>query len=36
LEDLGVEDDDSVVVTLVPRYGKGLVKITNIKIELED
>jgi polyphenol oxidase len=36
LEDLGVEDDDSVVVTLVPRYGKGLVKITNIKIDLED
>ncbi|CAJ2648689.1 unnamed protein product [Trifolium pratense] len=36
LEDLGVEDDDSVVVTLVPRYVKGVVKIGNIKIELED
>jgi len=35
LEDLGADDDDSVVVTLVPRYGKGLVKITNIKIDLE-
>ncbi|GAU47739.1 hypothetical protein TSUD_386980 [Trifolium subterraneum] len=36
LEDLRVEDDDSVVVTLVPRNGKGLVKIGNIKIVLED
>lgn len=36
LEDLGAEDDDSIVVTLVPRYGKGIVKIRNIKIELED
>jgi len=35
LEDLGAEDDDNVVVTLVPRYGKGLVKIKNIMIELE-
>ncbi|KAI5448071.1 hypothetical protein KIW84_015485 [Lathyrus oleraceus] len=35
LEDLDVEGDDSVVVTLVPRYGNG-VKIKNIKIELED
>ncbi|AES87890.2 polyphenoloxidase [Medicago truncatula] len=35
LKDLGAEDDDSIVVTLVPRYRKGLVKITNIKIELE-
>ncbi|KAE7995626.1 hypothetical protein FH972_000401 [Carpinus fangiana] len=24
LEDLDAEDDDTVVVTLVPRYGKGL------------
>ncbi|XP_058756109.1 polyphenol oxidase A1, chloroplastic-like [Vicia villosa] len=36
LEDLDVDGDDSVVVTLVPRCGKGLVKIKNIKIELED
>nr|AUM57216.1 polyphenol oxidase A1-like protein [Mucuna pruriens]AZY91564.1 polyphenol oxidase 3 [Mucuna pruriens var. pruriens] len=34
LEDLGAEDDDSVVVTLVPKYGKGLVKIGGIKIKL--
>ncbi|KAK7246546.1 hypothetical protein RIF29_41415 [Crotalaria pallida] len=34
LEDLEADDDDSVVVTLVPRYGKGLVKIRGIKIEL--
>ncbi|GAV64582.1 Tyrosinase domain-containing protein/PPO1_DWL domain-containing protein/PPO1_KFDV domain-containing protein [Cephalotus follicularis] len=33
LEDLGAEDDDSVVVTLVPRYGKGLVTIGGIKID---
>ena len=36
LEDLGAEDDDSVLVTLVPRAGKGLVKIGGIKIELAD
>ncbi|CAK7350646.1 unnamed protein product [Dovyalis caffra] len=35
LEDLEAEDDDSVVVTLVPRYGKGLAKIGGIKIEFE-
>ncbi|KAF7803499.1 polyphenol oxidase, chloroplastic-like [Senna tora] len=34
LEDLEAEDDESVRVTLVPRYGKGLVKIRGIKIEL--
>ncbi|XP_027932205.1 polyphenol oxidase A1, chloroplastic-like [Vigna unguiculata] len=34
LEELEAEDDDSVMVTLVPRYGKGRVKIRNIKIEL--
>ncbi|KAL9321237.1 hypothetical protein ACSQ67_013076 [Phaseolus vulgaris] len=34
LEELEADDDDSVRVTLVPRYGKGLVKIRNIKIEL--
>ncbi|XWS09396.1 hypothetical protein CRYUN_Cryun40dG0081600 [Craigia yunnanensis] len=33
LEDLGAEDDDSVVVTLVPRKGKGIVKVGGIKIE---
>ncbi|KAF2305141.1 hypothetical protein P3X46_033300 [Hevea brasiliensis] len=33
LEDLGAEDDDSVVVTLVPKYGKGNVKIGGIKID---
>ncbi|KAB1199170.1 Polyphenol oxidase, chloroplastic [Morella rubra] len=34
LEDLGAEDDDSVVVTIVPRYGKGKASIAGIKIEL--
>ncbi|XP_065878634.1 polyphenol oxidase, chloroplastic-like [Euphorbia lathyris] len=33
LEDLDAEDDESVVITLVPRFGKGLVKIGGIKIE---
>ncbi|KAH7545959.1 hypothetical protein FEM48_Zijuj01G0149500 [Ziziphus jujuba var. spinosa] len=33
LEDLEAEDDDSVVVTLVPRTGKGLVSIGELKIE---
>ncbi|KAM3709941.1 hypothetical protein ACJW31_02G212900 [Castanea mollissima] len=33
LEDLEVEDDDSVIVTLVPRYGKGLATIGGIKID---
>ncbi|KAF1882056.1 hypothetical protein Lal_00038699 [Lupinus albus] len=36
LENLGADDDDSVVVTLVPRYFKGKVKIRGIKIELID
>ncbi|XP_031259981.1 polyphenol oxidase, chloroplastic-like [Pistacia vera] len=36
LEDLNAEDDDSVVVTLVPRYGKGLVSVGGIKIEFAD
>ncbi|KAJ7968510.1 Polyphenol oxidase [Quillaja saponaria] len=36
LEDLEVEDDETVVVTLVPRFGKGHVSIKGIKIELED
>ncbi|XP_062162702.1 polyphenol oxidase, chloroplastic-like [Alnus glutinosa] len=34
LDDLGVDGDDDVVVTLVPRQGKGLVSIGGIKIEL--
>ncbi|WVZ68528.1 hypothetical protein U9M48_017459 [Paspalum notatum var. saurae] len=34
LEDLKAEDDESVVVTLVPRQGKGKVKIGGVKIEL--
>lgn len=33
LEDLGAEDDDSVVVTLVPKFGKGLARIGGIKID---
>ncbi|XWS38492.1 hypothetical protein CRYUN_Cryun19dG0135800 [Craigia yunnanensis] len=33
LEDLEAEDDDSVMVTLVPKNGKGNVKIGGIKIE---
>ncbi|KAL5576783.1 hypothetical protein UlMin_018482 [Ulmus minor] len=33
LEDVGAEDDESVVVTLVPKNGKGLVTISGIKIE---
>jgi hypothetical protein len=34
LDDLGVDDDDSVVVTLVPRYGIGIATIGGIKITL--
>lgn len=34
LEDLGVDDDDSVVVTLVPRSGNGKATIGGIKIAL--
>nr|AZY91563.1 polyphenol oxidase 2 [Mucuna pruriens var. pruriens] len=33
LEDLGAEDDEHVVVTLVPRFGKGHVIVGGIKIE---
>ncbi|XVE51291.1 hypothetical protein DITRI_Ditri02bG0028300 [Diplodiscus trichospermus] len=33
LEELDAEDDDGVVVTLVPKYGQGLAKIGGIKIE---
>ncbi|KAF8409312.1 hypothetical protein HHK36_005386 [Tetracentron sinense] len=33
LEDLEAEDDETVVVTLVPRQGKGVVTIGGIKIE---
>ncbi|WJX86463.1 catechol oxidase [Trifolium repens] len=35
LDDLNADDDDSIVVTLIPRYGDG-VKISGIKIELEE
>ncbi|KAL6614346.1 hypothetical protein ACP70R_036616 [Stipagrostis hirtigluma subsp. patula] len=34
LEDLKAEDDESIMVTLVPRQGKGKVKIGGVKIEL--
>ncbi|GMY32824.1 polyphenol oxidase, chloroplastic-like isoform X2 [Fagus crenata] len=33
LEDLDAEDDESVVVTLVPKYGKGVATIGGIKIQ---
>ncbi|KAE8728795.1 Polyphenol oxidase II [Hibiscus syriacus] len=33
LEDLDVEGDDNIEVTLVPKEGKGLVSIGNIKID---
>ncbi|KAK2969843.1 hypothetical protein RJ640_030152 [Escallonia rubra] len=36
MEDLGAEDDDNVLVTLVPRFGEGVVTIGGIKIVLED
>ncbi|KAM7525118.1 hypothetical protein LguiA_015020 [Lonicera macranthoides] len=36
LEDLGAEDDEHVLVTLVPKIGSGPVTIGGIKIELED
>lgn len=36
LEDLEAEEDDEVVVTIVPRVGKGLVSIGSVKIELLD
>ncbi|KAL1829733.1 hypothetical protein DCAR_0209099 [Daucus carota subsp. sativus] len=37
LEDLGAEDDDNVLVTLVPKPGSTcFVNIRNIKIELDD
>ncbi|XP_059623046.1 polyphenol oxidase, chloroplastic-like [Cornus florida] len=35
LEDVGAEDDDEVVVTLVPKNGKDLVTIGGIKIEFD-
>ena len=34
LEDLKAEDDESVEVTLVPRQGKGKVKVGGVRIEL--
>ncbi|MCI73235.1 polyphenol oxidase [Trifolium medium] len=33
MEDLKADDDDSIVVTLIPRYGGDGVKISGIKIE---
>ncbi|GMH05425.1 hypothetical protein Nepgr_007265 [Nepenthes gracilis] len=33
LEDLGADDDESVVVTLVPRQGNDAVLITDVKME---
>ncbi|MBA0598777.1 polyphenol oxidase, chloroplastic [Gossypium raimondii] len=36
LEDLGADDDDGIVVTLVPKYGKGNIKISGIKIEFDN
>ncbi|CAI8591196.1 unnamed protein product [Vicia faba] len=36
LEDLGVEGDDNIVVTLVPKCGSGQVKINNVEIVFED
>ncbi|XP_022927080.1 polyphenol oxidase, chloroplastic-like [Cucurbita moschata] len=36
LEDLGADGDDSIIVTLVPRLGAGLVSIAKIKIEYGD
>ncbi|KAI8001497.1 hypothetical protein LOK49_LG09G01869 [Camellia lanceoleosa] len=35
LEDLGAEDDESVLVTLVPRYGSDAVTIGGVKIEFD-
>ncbi|KAI3718879.1 hypothetical protein L6452_19764 [Arctium lappa] len=35
LEDLDAEDDDNVMVTLVPKNGAGLISIKGIKIELD-
>ncbi|KAK7362890.1 hypothetical protein VNO77_05015 [Canavalia gladiata] len=34
LEDLEADNDDTILVTLVPKYGKGLVTIKGITIEL--
>lgn len=36
LEDLKAEGDGSIMVTLVPRQGKGKVKVGSLKIELVD
>lgn len=35
LEDLGAEDDDGIVVTLVPRSGAGKVTVGGAKIEFD-
>ncbi|CAA7404091.1 unnamed protein product [Spirodela intermedia] len=34
LEDLKLDDDDEILVTLIPRTGKGKVKIERIRLEL--
>ncbi|CAA6667267.1 unnamed protein product [Spirodela intermedia] len=34
LEDLKLDDDDEILVTLIPRRGKGKVKIGGVRIEL--
>ncbi|XP_023001713.1 polyphenol oxidase, chloroplastic-like [Cucurbita maxima] len=36
LEDLDADDDDSIIVTIIPRLGAGLVSIAEIKIEYGD
>uniref|UniRef100_A0A7N0VLV1 Tyrosinase copper-binding domain-containing protein n=1 Tax=Kalanchoe fedtschenkoi TaxID=63787 RepID=A0A7N0VLV1_KALFE len=36
LEDLDADDDETVVVTLVPRAGSGAVKISGIRIEYDE
>uniref|UniRef100_A0A6V7QWJ8 Polyphenol oxidase C-terminal domain-containing protein n=1 Tax=Ananas comosus var. bracteatus TaxID=296719 RepID=A0A6V7QWJ8_ANACO len=33
LQDIGAEDDESVLVTLVPRIGEGLVKVGGLRID---
>ena len=35
LEEVGADDDESVVVTLVPKSGKGLVTIASIGIQIQ-
>ncbi|XP_030507907.2 polyphenol oxidase, chloroplastic [Cannabis sativa] len=35
LEEVGADDDDSVVVTLVPKFGKGQITVQGIGIKLQ-